>query len=386
MTVSLDFTPSPEQQALRDSVRRYCAQHCAVDASRTPGESTSVHWRAFARLGWLGAALPEDVGGAGGSATENAIIFEELGRALVREPFLSCVALSGQLIDTCGPDEQRVRLLTPLVRGEMLVSFAHADGAPGTLARRCGDGYSLTGYKRVVLGAPGAALMLTPARIVAGSTVDEYPSVFVVDMSARGVTKDSYVMLDGTLAADIALEDVRADTTLGAAGSGSAAIEHALDHALVMMCADMVGAMEGLLWSTRDYLRMRRQYGVPLSSFQVVQHRLAEMFAEMELSRSIMYQGLSALGQPAAARHKRVAATKAFVSRSAGLMGHWAIQLHGAMGVAESAKVTHYFRRLLTLAVLLGGAQDHLQRFAEPAAQPVREASRPVSMRRGELA
>ncbi|MFC5743631.1 acyl-CoA dehydrogenase family protein [Dyella tabacisoli] len=382
----MDFSLTSEQSAMRAAVHRYCADQCGFEARRDRTASrdgdavaaqSRLHWQAFANMGWLGAALPPDVGGSGGSVLESAILFEELGRAIVREPLLPCIALAAQVIDKGGTAEQREKLLQPLVRGELLVALMHAEaraangGRDSITAERCDATatYTLTGHKSVVPGGADVSLLLvsvpwpeTPD--LDGANGEARRNIFIVDAQADGVIRRDFPTLDGMRASEIVLRNVRVDESslLGEWGQAGEALRYATEHAMLASCAEMVGAMDGLLWLTRDYLRQRRQYGVALSSLQALQHQLADLFAELELSRSMLYRGLSAfVGEEKATRSAAVAAAKTYIGRSGRRLGEAAIQLHGGMGMADEYKAGHYFKRLLTLAVLLGGLEPHQQ-------------------------
>jgi alkylation response protein AidB-like acyl-CoA dehydrogenase len=368
----VDFTLTEEQLMLRDAVRKFCADHCGFEARRAAENSNAnrSHWWQFAELGWLGLGLPEEVGGTAGSACEYAIIFQEFGRALVVEPFLSCMALAARIARAGRPDQVQT-LLTPVVRGEMRIALAHyqLDGDHDVTAARSGpDTYVLNGRKQVVLDGYEAGTLLVSARLSDVPAPTDSLAVFIVNPLSEGVIRRNYHTLDGMRACDLVLDDVHvnSDGILGDIGRSSQVIADGIEFAMMAACAEMVGAMEGLLWFTRDYLRKRRQYGVALSSLQALQHRMAEMFAELELSWSMLYQGLSALDNTdAQARSRLVCGAKAYISSSARYLGETALQLHGGMGLVAEHKASHYFRRLITLASLFGTPDEHWQRLAE---------------------
>ena len=369
----MDFALSPEQAAMRDAVRRYCDEQGGFAARQRSGQPSvgngnavavglhSLDWKAFSRMGWLGVALPVDVGGLGGSVVEHAIVFEELGRALVKEPVLPCVALAAQLIDRAASDEQRKNLLQSLLRGELLAALVYVDAQDAAgrdsifVAKREADGgFTLSGRKSVVYGTGGAQHLLVAA-VCREATADERWAIFMLDGRAEGIQRRNFPALDGTLSSEFVFHDVQVGCNAMLADQQRAvdALRYAMDHAMLMASAEMVGAMDGLLRLTRDYLKQRRQYGVVLSSLQALQHRMADMFADLELARSMLYQGLSAFGVgEQAVRSRMVAMAKAYIGRNARRVGEAAIQLHGGMGVAEEYMAAHYFKRLITLAAL----------------------------------
>jgi len=367
----MDFSLNTEQMSLRDSVARYCRAHCGFDARKRSaalaGAPNGSHWQEFARYGWLGAALPEEWGGSGGTAVEDAIIMEEFGRSLVLEPFLHCAVLPGQLVHAAANDRKRRDLLPPLLSGELILAVAldasdaaSTDRFKATAGPDAGD-YVLNGSGALVVGGSRADKLIVPAATLEG------PTLFVVDGRASGVKRSAFRTIDGLEAADVCLQDVRVaqSAVLGKIGAGEAALQSALEHTIVAMCAEAVGAMMGLLETTRDYLRQRRQYGAALSTYQALQHRMADMFAELELSRSILYAALqSMLGSGSDVRRKTVSAAMAYVGSCGKSLGESAIQLHGAVRMTDENKVGHYFRRLVVVAGSMGGADYHLERVA----------------------
>ncbi len=366
----MDFSLTHEQQALQDSVRRYAEREYGFEARRKLLASeegfSRANWLNFAELGWLGAGLPEEAGGFGGGPIENMIILEQMARALMLEPFLSCAVLAVQTIAAQASPEQRETLLTPIIAGATLAAVAHDDGTgPPTVAVPRGTGFVLNGRKSFVLGGPSADLLLVSARHAPAGNGGV--SLFCVDPGAGGVTRHNYHAVDGRRVSDIALVNVEVgrEALLGAEGTALAAIELAQDHATIGLCAEAVGAMDAALWRTRDYLKTRRQFGATLSEFQVLQHRMADMLIETELARSMLYRGVAALAEPdPTARRKGVSAAKAFIGEAGYFVGAQAIQLHGAIGVTEEYSIGHYFKRLTLARGLCGTTDAHLARFA----------------------
>jgi len=359
----MDFSLTHEQQALADSVRRYGEREYGPEQRHGLLRSTEGfsrdNWRNFAELGWLGAGLAEELGGFGGGPVETMIIQEQMGRALMLEPFLSSAVLAALAIAAQGTPEQREELLPAIVAGERLAALANG---PDMAAVRIGDGYVLNGRANFVLGGPSADLLLIPARGVSGV------SLFQVDPAAPGLTRHDYHSVDGRRVSDIVLESVgvRPGALLGKEGTAAPAIALAEDHAVMGLCAEAVGAMDAALWLTRDYLKMRRQFGTALSDFQALQHRMADMLIETELARSILYRGVAALSETdPTARRKGVSAAKVYVGEAGYFVGAQAIQLHGAIGVTEEHIVGHYFKRLTLVRGLFGTTDAHLALFAQ---------------------
>jgi alkylation response protein AidB-like acyl-CoA dehydrogenase len=340
----------------------------------SPEGFSREHWAAYAQFGWLGVALPEDVGGFGGSAVEMALILEEFGRFLVLEPFLSCAILAAQVVNEAGHSQQRKGLLPALIQGKLMLALAHEEReARGdvqfieTRAERVNGCYQLTGQKSQILGGGSADMLIVSARTSGGNRDRDGVSLFLLRPSAPGISQRRYRTVDGGYAADLAFCKVNVGTEamLGGEGQGIAAIEHALDQAIVGICADAVGGMEQVITITRDFLKTRRAYGTTLSTFQALQHRLADMSVELDLSRSMLYRALAALTwTDIDARHRAVSAAKALVGRSARFVGSCGVQLHGGLGMSEDCMVGHLFKRLTVIEALFGSSDYHLKQYS----------------------
>jgi alkylation response protein AidB-like acyl-CoA dehydrogenase len=375
----VDFNLSPEQQLLRDTVRaclhdKYRFQDRLTILRSAEGFSRE-NWRTYAELGWLGAALPNEVGGAGGSVLDLALIFEEFGRKLVLEPLLPCIVLAAHLVDVAADAEQRARLLPPLVSGHSLAALAHVEpGARGSVSfvtmraeRRRHGTYVLNGRKVLVLGGASADWLIVSARTSGDASDRDGISLFEVPADSRGLLRHPYRTVDGHQAAELVFGDVEVDRTalIGHEGQASPALEDIFDLAIVAVCAEAVGAMDSVVTITRDYLKTRRAYGTTLSTFQALQHRLADMLVELELSRSMLYRALAAMSLPdRTARRTAIAAAKALVGRSGRFVGGCGIQLHGGMGMSDDYVVGHLFKRLTVIEALFGSSDFHLARVA----------------------
>jgi alkylation response protein AidB-like acyl-CoA dehydrogenase len=375
----MNFELSEEQLMIQDSVRRFCASEYEFEQRRTWHNSADgfsrAHWRTFAELGWLGIALPESVGGFGGSAVDEGIVMEEFGRALVLEPYLSCAILAARAVLAAGTPAQSEQLLAPLITGETLLALAHNEAAARgrvawveTTAIPDGrGGFRLRGDKTLVPGGPSADTLIVSARTAGRCDERAGISLFSVAAAAPGVQRHAYRMLDGIRVADIALRDVAVgpDALLGIEGTAFDALDLATNHAILALCAEALGAMERALWLTRDYLKTRQQYGVALSTFQSLQHRMADMLVEVEQSRSMLYQGFAAMANAnPELRRKGVSAAKVQIGQSGKFVGGNAVQLHGGIGVTDEYIVGHLFKRLATAGLLFGNTDFHLQQFA----------------------
>jgi alkylation response protein AidB-like acyl-CoA dehydrogenase len=329
-------------------------------------------WKQFAGLGLLAAPLPEAYGGLGGGAQDVLVIQEEFGKALVVEPFLPVVVLAGGLIARAGSEAQKQELLNGIASGERLVVLAHGEQAARynrafveTSAKKQGAGYVLSGQKSLVLGAPHADTLIVSARTSGAVRDTNGISLFVVPKSAAGVSSRDYVNVDDTRASEITLENVAvgADALLGGEGEGLALLDHALDEAIAAHAGEAVGVMRTLHAATLDYAKTRQQFGQPIGSFQVIQHRLVDMFIELEQAASLAYLATLKLDTPERARAASMA--KAGIGKGARSLGEAAVQVHGGMGMTEEVRASHYFKRLTVMASQFGDTNYHLRRLGQ---------------------
>ncbi|HLI14018.1 MAG TPA: acyl-CoA dehydrogenase family protein [Alphaproteobacteria bacterium] len=372
----MSLVPSDEQKLLADSVARFLEKEYGFEARRAAAASedgfSRAMWQRFAELGWLGIGVPESLGGLGGGAVETAIIMEGIGRHLVVEPYLSTVVLGGSLLRQGGA--KAAAMLAPMAAGKLLLAFAHGEPRSRfdcahveTRAARDGGVFRLSGRKAVVLHAPSADHLIVSTRT--GGAVGETKGItlFLVPKDAKGLRLRPYATADGLRAAEVALDGVavEAGAILGALDDGYPLIERSRDEALVALAAEAVGACAALVAATRDYLKTRKQFGVPIGSFQVLQHRLVDMLVAQELTRSLVDVAARALGEDDPVYGARMAAAaKAQAGRAGRLIGQEAVQLHGGMGMTDELAVGHYFKRLAMIDVAFGNADWHERRFA----------------------
>jgi alkylation response protein AidB-like acyl-CoA dehydrogenase len=319
--------------------------------------------------------LSAEAGGLGAGAVGALIVAEALGSALVVEPYLGTVVLGAGALELAGSPAQRA-LLPTVVTGECLVSFAHDE--PGmrydfaTVTTRAAPGpggFTLRGRKSAVLHAASAAQLLVSARIAGGPGGDGL-AVFLVGRDAPGVMVTRYVALDGLPAADVIFDGtpVRAAAAVGEVGAAGALIERLQDRAIAFLCGEAVGAMDAVLARTIAYLGTRQQFGVPLARFQALQHRVADMAMRAEDARSMaLVAALHADDPEPMQRRKFVSAAKACIGGAARFVGEQAVQLHGGIGMTDALDVSHYFKRLITIAQSFGNTDYHVDRYLEAA-------------------
>ena len=368
----MDFEYSEEQKQLADSVRKFSQKGYDFEARKKILQSkegwSSEAWSTFADMGLLGLPVSDEYGGFGGGAVDLMAVMEIFGEVLVVEPYLPTV-LCARLVSRAGSAAQKQAILPGVVEGKLRLAFAQTEvgarynlGEIATRAKKSGDGWELDGEKLVVLGAPMADKLVVSARTAAGI------SLFLVDRSAGGVTLKSYLTLDGTRAADVVLKAVKlgADALLGADGTGLPVIEEAVDFATALICAEAVGAMKFACDTTLEYLKTRKQFGVPIGTFQALQHRMVDMYVATEQARSMACLACSRADGATDARERMqaISAAKIKIADACRHVSQEAVQLHGGMGMTEEMKVSHTFRRLTMIAQQFGDADHHLARFA----------------------
>ncbi|RDK10126.1 acyl-CoA dehydrogenase family protein [Cupriavidus lacunae] len=373
----MHFSLNNEQTLLRNSLRAFLRDRYPFSSRKDASQSDKGWrpdiWRALGKeLGILGAALPEDVGGSGGGPVENMIVMEELGRALALEPFAESVVMAGGLLRRAVGQRARDLLAAVLAGDDTVAVGWNEPGARfglatvGTQARKQGDGWCLDGHKVAVIGAQWGSSLIVTARS-GGAASDRYGiSLFLVERERPGVTLREYHTIDGRRAADVVLDGVMlpADALLGAEGQAFDLIERIADEAVAAQCAEAVGLMERMLEDTVAYTRQREQFGQPISSFQVLQHRMADMMIQVELARSSVYGATLKLDAEPAERARAASAAKVTTDQACRFVGQNAIQLHGGMGMSDELPVTHYFKRATVLGNTLGSADFHVRRFA----------------------
>jgi pimeloyl-CoA dehydrogenase small subunit len=374
----MDFDLSDEQRMLQDSVTRLLAEQCGFEQRGAmldgPLEPAAALWRQFAELGLLGLPFAEADGGFGGGAVDTALVMEALGRALAPIPYLSTVVLCGGLLRAAASPAQRAVLVPAIAAGELTLAFAHSEPQARfdlsdvrTTARRQGNAWMLDGDKRFVLGGDSADRLIVSARVEGTRSASDGIALFLVDANRTGVTRRGYTTQDRNRSADVRFDSVAVanDALLGEPGSALPAIQQAVDSAIAALCAEAVGAMAHAHQLTVDYLKVRKQFGVPIASFQVLQHRAVDMLVATEQARSMaLYATMMADEPDAAERQRAISAAKVQVNRSARFVGQEAVQLHGGIGMTEECQVGHYLRRLTMIEIQFGDTAHHLTRLA----------------------
>ncbi len=375
----MNFDLTEEQQMLSDSLRRFVTNEYSFEKRGEiiqSGHGTDpATWSALAEMGLLGFTFPEDYDGLGGNAIDTLVVMENLGRGLVVEPYLATVVLAGGLIRDAGSEAQKADILPGIASGERLLALAHSE--PGarynlsyvqTTARKDGDQFLISGQKTAVLHGGQASQLIVSAR-TSGDVNDESGlSLFLVDRGAKGVTVDDFATHDGHRTAEIHFNKVAvsADKLIGTLDDAFPIIEKTVDLGIAALCAEAVGAMEAMNAATLEYIKTRKQFGVPIGKFQALQHRMADMFIHTEQAKTMAILAASeADSDDRARRREAISMAKTLVGQAARYVGQEGVQLHGGMGVTDEMFAAHLFKRLTLINLLFGDADHHLAQVSD---------------------
>jgi alkylation response protein AidB-like acyl-CoA dehydrogenase len=369
----MNFQHTEDRRMLADTLNRFVTEQYRFDTrdriARSVQGFSSDLWNRFAELGVIGALFDEADGGFGGGF-DIAVVFESLGRGLVVEPFLDTLIV-GRAIALSGNDAQRATL-GALIDGSRIVALAHGEpdshyelSRVTTRAQRSGDMWQLNGAKAVVQHGEHASHFLVSARTAGADDAQEGVTLFLVPRDAKGVGVRGYRKIDGGRAAEVTFDNVTlgGDALLGAAGVGFATLEYAIGCGVLALCAEALGAMDVAKDHTLDYLRTRKQFGVPIGSFQALQHRMADLLLEIEQARSAVINAAAALGAERRVRERALSAAKYSIGRIGTRVAEECIQLHGGIGMTWELPLAHYAKRLVMIDHQLGDEDHHLERF-----------------------
>ncbi|KAK43038.1 acyl-CoA dehydrogenase [Caballeronia jiangsuensis] len=372
----MNFQHTEDRRMLADSLNRFIAEQYRFDARDRIARSEEGYsrdmWLRFCELGIIGAFFDEAAGGFGGDGFDVSVVFEALGRGLVVEPFLDALIV-GRALAYAGNDMQR-GIVAKMIEGATIAAFAHDE--PGshyerarvsTRATRLGDGWVLNGAKGVVQQGEHADVLLVSARTSGGDHDEAGISLFVVPRDAAGVDVRGYRKIDGGRVAEVSFDNVRleADALVGTEGDGYAVLTHALGYGLVALVSEAVGAMDVAKEHTLEYLRTRKQFGVPIGAFQALQHRMADVLLEIEQARSAAINAAAAVGESGIARERALSAAKYSIGRIGARVAEESIQMHGGIGMTWELPLAHYAKRLVMIDHQLGDEDHHLARYIE---------------------
>jgi hypothetical protein len=373
----MDFNFSEEQQLITDSVERFVLDNYSLEARQAivagRSEYSAEHWSTMAELGWFGLTIPQANGGFGGNQIDTMVVMEQFGKGLVLEPFFASVVLGARAVVLGGSEALQNEVLPGVIDGSRQLAFAYAEEQARfdlndvvCRAQADGDEFVINGHKSMVQNAGTAQQIVISARTSGGQTDHQGITLFLLDADAPGMKITSFPTVDGLQAAEIELKDVRVATShmLGALDQGFEIVQQVAIDGILALCAEAVGAMEMLYKDTVQYTTEREQFGHALADFQVLQHRMVDMFMEYEQCKSLLYRATLEVVQSGIAAQRTVHALKHFVGKIGIMIGENAVQLHGGMGVTEELRIGHYFKRLLVIDAQFGNSDYHLQKFA----------------------
>ncbi|PZR31804.1 acyl-CoA dehydrogenase family protein [Caulobacter segnis] len=370
----MDFNFTEEQSMLRDTIASFLQDKYDFDTRRKIVSSDSGwradYWKAFAEeLGILGAPFSEELGGLGGGAVDNMIVMEEFGKALVIEPYLGTVVIGGGFLKHSG-HASAASVIEGIIGGTTTIAFAYGEPQARytwrdlkTTAKKDGAGWVLNGHKAVVIGAPFATHLIVTARTGGAQRDAGGVGVFLVDKSLPGIVTRDYPTVDGNRASEVYFENVSIPAEALLAEDGLALVDKVIDEATAAVGAEAVGVLRKLHEGTLDYAKQRKQFGTAIANFQVLQHRMVDMFIEVEQSVSMTYMATIKLEEDAAERAKAVSAMKVRIGRACKFVGQNAIQIHGGMGMTDELAIGHYFKRATMIEGLFGSVDHHLKRY-----------------------
>ncbi|WP_299981517.1 acyl-CoA dehydrogenase family protein [uncultured Pseudoteredinibacter sp.] len=371
----MDFSLSQEQQMLQDSVAKFVQNDYDFDTRMATVNSDANFnqdfWNLFAELGWLMVPFSEEDGGMGGGAADVMVLMEEFGKGMLMEPYLANVILAGGLLAKCGNESQKANL-AEIMAGQQQWAFAYTEADSryclhkvSCQAEKAGGGFKLNGQKSVVFNGAAADHFVVLARTSGDSAEKNGLSLFLVDANAEGVSRKAYKLQDGSNAAEVSFNNVAltADSALGEEGNALAAVEAVIDQATLAVCAEAVGAMGVSLEKTVEYTKTRVQFGVPISKFQALQHRMADMFVEHQQAKSMLLRAVMLSEQDPSMATKAISAAKYRIGTAARNIGQESVQIHGGIAVTDELDVGHYFKRLTMLEMMFGNSDYHAQRY-----------------------
>ncbi len=375
----MDFSLSEEQKLIKDAVEKFVRNDYDFDTrnkiiASKEGFDRKV-WQQFGELGWLGVSFPEEVGGFGGGAIETNIMMEALGYGMLVEPYMATIVLGGNALAFGGTEAQKEAVLSSVIAGETLLALAYTEEESGynlanvaTKAEKSGSGFTITGEKAVVIGGAWADKVVVVARTSGAQCDEQGISLFLVDTKASGVTVNAYKTMDGARGANIKFNNVSvtADDLVGELDNGFQLLDKVIDYGISAACAEALGGMAAVNEKTLAYMKTREQFGVAIGSFQVIQHRMVDMFMAVESSRSmVIMAALKVVSDDVTERKKALSAAKVYLGQNARYCAQEAVQLHGGIGMTEELDIGHYFRRLTLFCSLFGSTDYHLNRFAD---------------------
>ena len=372
----MNFELSEEQKMIQQSVERFVQENYDLSnrisiSSEDPGFSKE-YWSSMAELGWLGLAFAEEEGGFGGNQIDTLVLMEQFGKGLVLEPFLANIVLGGGAIKRSNSQQLKETIIPGLIDGSLQITLAYAEEQSrfdlndvATSATEDGEGFILNGKKSMVLNAESADKIIVVARTSGGQTEEDGISLFILDTGSEGIVMENFPTVDGLRASEISLENVKVskEDLVGERDKGFDILQAVANDAILALAAEAVGAMEVLYKDTVEYTQQREQSDHALSDFQVLQHRMVDMFMEYEQCKSLLFRATMETVQDPIMAQRTIHALKHLIGKSGIFVGENAVQLHGGMGVTEELRIGHFFKRLLVIDSQFGNADFHLEKF-----------------------
>ena len=363
--MNLDY--NDEQNMLREQIQKFCESeydfYKREEIVKSSNDFDENVWNLFAEQGWLSMPFSEQSGGLGFGPIELSILFEEFGKALVIEPYLSTVVLSGTLLDKSTFSEKN-NLIEKICTGSIHISLAYAEVDKGydylNPTTTLDSKFILNGTKTLVLNGSNAEKIITTCNN------DETLNIVILDANTSGVSINSFSTVDGQSCSEISFENVKLDKSNIVATGNDAKnlLKETINLATLCICAEAVGCMESCYHKTLEYTKGREQFGQPISGFQVLQHRMVDMFIESELAKSLLIKAMLEVNNRSDDMYKHVSALKSYVGKSGKLSAKEAVQLHGGMGVSEEMMIGHYLKKMISVDALFGNADYHLKTFS----------------------
>jgi pimeloyl-CoA dehydrogenase small subunit len=373
----MDLSFSDDQKQIKENVDRFVREKYPFETRRKIAASergwVAENWAQFAELGWLGMPFKEEDGGFGGGAVETMIVMEAVGTGLVLEPFLETVVIGGNLLAQVGSKAQKDALLAPMIEGKKQFALAYLEKQSrynladvALKATRESSGWTLSGHKGVVYNAPAADTIFVVARTAGGQRDEQGLTIFAVDAKAKGLARRDYPTQDAHRASELTFDKVAVskDDVVGQVDGGFELLEGVMDRAIVALCSEAVGCMDAINAATLEYIKTRKQFGVPIGKFQVLQHRMVDCFTNAQEARSMTLMATLKIDDADAnIRRKAASGAKVQIGKSGKFCGQSAVQMHGGMGVTDELSVSHYFKRLTMIDAMFGNQQHHLTRY-----------------------
>ncbi len=363
--MNLDY--NDEQNMLREQIQKFCESeydfYKREEIVKSSNDFDENVWNLFAEQGWLSMPFSEQSGGLGFGPIELSILFEEFGKALVIEPYLSTVVLSGTLLDKSTFSEKN-DLIEKICTGSIHISLAYAEVDNGydylSPSTTLDSKFALNGTKTLVLNGSNAE------KIIVTCTNDDTLNIVVLDANTPGVSINSFSTVDGQSCSEISFENVKLDKSniISTGNDAENLLKETINLATLCICAEAVGCMESCYHKTLEYTKGREQFGQPISGFQVLQHRMVDMFIESELAKSLLIKAMLEVNNRSDEMYKHVSALKSYVGKSGKLSAKEAVQLHGGMGVSEEMMIGHYLKKMISIDALFGNADYHLKTFS----------------------